>query len=96
MVRYLFMLWALTFAGGASVAQTGEQGAASDGGVTEVCLHASGGDPCHEIGNEVFDLEMSGPDFSSEENEKMAEQAARIRSESPKELEKTIRKMEKK
>jgi hypothetical protein len=39
---------------------------------------------------------MTGPGFKAEEDEKMAGQAARIRNESPEELEKTISELENK
>jgi hypothetical protein len=98
MLKRLFILVSLLTVAGAGSAQVVEEITTIENGVMETCGDGPGLEPCPDIddGWDGYDEKMTGPDFKAEEDEKMAEQAARIRNESPEELEKTISELEKK
>jgi hypothetical protein len=98
MLNRLFILVSLLTFAGTGNAQVIEETTIIQNGVMETCGEGPGLDPCPDIddGWTAYDENMTGPDFKAEEDEKMAEEAARIRNESPEELEKTISELEKK
>ena len=63
-------------------------------GLYTVCGNGEGMQPCRDRAGETYEEEMHGPDIQAEGSEELAEQAERIRNESPEELEATITEME--
>jgi hypothetical protein len=98
MLKRLFILSLLLAFAGVGSAQVVEEITTIEDGMMETCGDGPGLDPCPDIddGWEGYDEKMTGPDFEAEEDEKMAEEAAHIRNESPEALEKTLSKLEKK
>ncbi len=98
MLKRLFILVSMLTVAGAGSAQVIEEITTIENGVMETCGNGPGLEPCPDIddGWDGYDEKMTGPDFKAEEDEKMAEEAARVRAESPEELEKTISELEKK
>jgi len=64
------------------------------GGYIDVCGVGEGMAPCRDSNGETYEEETQGRDVQLEGSGELAEQAARIRSESPEELEETIRELE--
>lgn len=95
MVKQLFILYSLVSFADACIAQVVEERTTVHRGVVETCGEGPGIESCRDISGEDYDEEMSGPDFKTEEDNKMAERAERIRNESPEELEETISELEK-
>ena len=50
--------------------------------------------PCRDENGETFQEEIKGPDIDSESTDELANEAARIRNESPEQLQQTIGEME--
>ena len=63
-------------------------------GVYQTCGEGGGLSPCRDINGETYDEEVRGPTINEESNAELAAEAARIRNESPEELEKTISNLE--
>jgi len=63
-------------------------------GVYETCGVGEGLAPCRDINGETYEEEIAGPDVEAETNSELADQAAKIRNESPEELLQTITEME--
>jgi len=63
-------------------------------GVYEVCGNGEGMSACRDRNGLTYDEETRGPDVQAETNDELANQAARIRNESPEELNATISEME--
>ena len=63
-------------------------------GVVETCGEGAGLSPCRNMMGQTYEEEISGPSINEESTEELAEGAARIRHESPQELERTISDME--
>jgi len=97
-LKRLFTLMSLLTLSGVGSTQVTEEITTIQNGAVETCGDGPGLDSCPDIddGWEGYDEKMTGPDFKAEEDEKMAEEAAHIRNESPEELEKAISKLEKK
>jgi hypothetical protein len=65
-----------------------------ENGAVEVCGEGDGLQPCLDANGQTYAQEVKGPDLDSESEAEMAAGAARIRAESPEELNKTIKAME--
>ncbi|MEP5764480.1 MAG: hypothetical protein ABJ308_07795 [Halieaceae bacterium] len=63
-------------------------------GIVEVCGEGNGLAACRDRNGQTYAEEIAGPDVQAESSGELANQAARIRNESPEELEKTITEME--
>ena len=66
-----------------------------DGGGIRVCGEGDGLGPCRDANGQTYAEEVHGPDLNSESADELAAEAARIRAESPAQLEQTIGEMEK-
>jgi hypothetical protein len=77
-----------------SQAQVVEERVTERNGMYTVCGNAEGMQPCRDRDGMTYEEEMHGPDIQAESSEELAEQAARIRDESPEELEATITELE--
>ena len=66
-----------------------EQVTVEDGAVT-VCGAGDGLEPCRDANGQTYAEEAKGPSMDSESDDELAAEAARIRAESPAQLEKTI------
>lgn len=65
-----------------------------DDGAVKVCGEGDGLDPCLDANGQTYNEEVHGPSIDSESDSELAAEAARIRAESPTELNKTIGEME--
>lgn len=63
-------------------------------GMLSVCGTGAGMAPCRDRNGETYAEEIRGPDIHAESSDELAEQAERLRNESPEELERTITEME--
>lgn len=81
---------------GSAWSQSGvvEERISNENGIIETCGAGTGLSPCRDINGETYDEEVRGPSIDSESTDELAAEAARIRSESPKQLEHTISEME--
>jgi len=70
-----------------------EQVTVQDGAV-RVCGEGDGLQPCLDANGQTYEQEAKGADIATESDEELAAGAARIRAESPEELNKTISEME--
>jgi hypothetical protein len=61
-----------------------------ENGAVKVCGEGDGLDPCLDANGQTYAEEAKGPSMDSESDDELAAEAARIRAESPAELEKTI------
>jgi len=66
-----------------------------ENGAVEVCGQGGGLDPCLDANGQTYAQEVRGPGINDESESALAAEAARIRAESPEELNKTISEMEK-
>jgi hypothetical protein len=66
-----------------------------DGGVARVCGEGGGLDPCLDANGQTYAQEVRGPSIDSESEDQLMAEAARIRAESPEQLQQTIGEMEK-
>jgi hypothetical protein len=89
----LIVLCQLLFAAD-SFAQVVEERVTERNGMYERCGVGDGLNPCRDVNGETYEEEMGPADVKAESNNQMAQEAARIRNESPQELEATIREME--
>lgn len=73
-------------------AQSGlvEERISNENGIIRTCGEGAGLSPCRDINGETYDEEVRGPSIDSESTEELAAEAAKIRHESPQELEQTI------
>ena len=71
-----------------------EERITNQGGFIETCGEGPGLSPCRDINGETYDEEVRGPSIDSESTDELAAEAARIRNESPAELEQTIGELE--
>jgi hypothetical protein len=74
--------------------QVVEERVTENNGMYQVCGEGDGLNPCRDVNGETYEEEMGPADVKAESNNEMAAEAARIRNESPQELEATIRDME--
>ncbi|MCB1704998.1 MAG: hypothetical protein KDI17_09045 [Halioglobus sp.] len=65
-----------------------------ENGLVEVCGEGDGLDPCLDANGQTYSQEVHGPGIDDESESTLAAEAARIRAESPEELNKTITEME--
>jgi hypothetical protein len=93
-VALLFCL-PLTSAMAQSVGNVAEERVIYDHGVVRVCGEGEGLSPCLDANGQTYAQEVLGPNLDSESESEMAAGAARIRGESPEQLEQTISEMEK-
>lgn len=75
-------------------AQVVEERITERNGLYTVCGNGEGMQPCRDRNGMTYAEEMHGPDIQAESSEELAEQAERIRNESPEELEATITELE--
>ena len=77
-------------------AQSGlvEERVTNEDGIILTCGEGAGLSPCRDINGETYDEEVSGPSIDSESTEELAAEAAKIRHESPQDLEQTIDELE--
>ncbi len=66
-----------------------------EGGAIKVCGEGGGLDPCLDAQGQTYAQEVRGPGIDDETEATLAAEAARIRAQSPEELNKTISEMEK-
>jgi len=71
-----------------------EERITNENGFIETCGEGAGLSPCRDINGETYDEEVRGPGIDSESTDELAAEAARIRHESPEELEQTIGELE--
>lgn len=81
---------------GSAWAQSGlvEERVEERNGLYEACGEGDGLSPCRDANGETYDEEVRGPGIDSESTDELAAEAARIRHESPGDLEHTITEME--
>ncbi len=65
-----------------------------ENGLVEVCGEGDGLDPCLDANGQTYAQEVKGPGLDAESESTLATEAARIRAESPEQLNKTITEME--
>lgn len=65
-----------------------------DNGAVEVCGEGDGLDPCLDANGQTYAQEVKGPGIDDESESELAAEAARVRAESPEQLNKTISEME--
>ena len=79
-----------------SWAQSGvvEERVTQENGLYDVCGEGAGLSPCRDVNGETYDEEVKGPSINSESTDELAAEAARIRHESPEQLQQTIGELE--
>jgi len=65
-----------------------------DDGAVKVCGEGDGLSPCLDANGQTYEQETHGPGLDDESDPELAAEAARIRAEGPKKLDKTIGEME--
>jgi hypothetical protein len=65
-----------------------------NGVVVNVCGTGEGMQPCRDADGQTYAEELRGPDIQAESDSELAAQAAKIRNESPEDLDRTITEME--
>lgn len=65
-----------------------------ENGAVKVCGEGNGLDPCLDANGQTYAQEVKGPGIDDESESELAAEAARIRAQSPEELNKTIKEME--
>ena len=80
----------------AAWAQSGlvEERITEQNGYYETCGEGAGLSPCRDINGQTYDEEVRGPSIDSESTDQLAAEAARVRHESPEELDQTITDLE--
>jgi hypothetical protein len=66
-----------------------------DNGAVEVCGEGEGLEPCLDANGQTYSQEVKGPDLDDESESEMEAEAARIRAETPEQLNETIDEVEK-
>jgi hypothetical protein len=89
----LFLLFQLLLSS-PGFSQVVEERVTENNGMYQVCGEGDGLNPCRDVNGETYEEEMGPADVKAESNNEIAAEAARIRNESPQELEATIRDME--
>jgi hypothetical protein len=64
------------------------------GGFVDTCGSGPGLSPCRDVNGETYEEEVGGQDVAAEDDTELAAEAARIRGESPQELQGTVTEME--
>lgn len=78
----------------ASQAQIVEERVTEENGIVTTCGEGGGLNPCRDVNGATYDEEIRGPSVKSETSSQLAEEAARLRNESPEEFEDSIEAME--
>ena len=65
-----------------------------ENGAVSVCGEGGGLNPCLDANGQTYSQQVHGPGINDESESSLAAEAARIRAESPEELNKTIKEME--
>jgi hypothetical protein len=96
--RAAVLLFCLPLAGALAQPQVDtnvvEERVTVENGAVKVCGEGDGLQPCLDANGQTYAQEVKGPGIDSESEEELAAGAARIRAESPEELNKTIKAME--
>jgi hypothetical protein len=71
-----------------------EERVSNEGGFIQACGEGAGLSPCRDINGQTYDEEVRGPSINSESTDELAAEAAKIRHESPEELQQTIGELE--
>ena len=71
-----------------------EERVSEENGFIQTCGVGDGLAPCRDVNGETYDEEVKGPDINSESTDELASEAARIRNESPEQLQQTIGELE--
>ena len=71
-----------------------EERVTEENGFYEACGVGEGLLPCRDVNGETYDEEVRGPGIDSESTDELAAEAARIRQESPAQLQQTIGELE--
>lgn len=71
-----------------------EERVSDEGGFIQACGEGDGLAPCRDINGETYDEEVRGPGIDSESTDELAAEAARVRHESPEQLQQTIGELE--
>lgn len=71
-----------------------EESVTVENGAVEVCGEGDGLQPCLDANGQTYAQEVKGADVTTESDAELAAGAARIRAETPEELNKTIKEME--
>ena len=71
-----------------------EERVTEENGFYETCGEGAGLSPCRDINGQTYDEEVRGPSIDSESTDELAAEAAKIRHESPEELQQTIGELE--
>ena len=71
-----------------------EESVTVENGTVQVCGEGDGLEPCRDANGQTYAEEAKGPSMTSESDDEVAAEAARIRAESPAQLNKTIGEME--
>lgn len=71
-----------------------EERVTEENGLYETCGEGAGLSPCRDINGQTYDEEVRGPSIDSESTDELAAEAARIRHESPEQLQQTIGELE--
>jgi len=71
-----------------------EERVTEENGFYETCGEGAGLSPCRDINGQTYDEEVRGPSIDSESTDELAAEAARIRHESPEQLQQTIGELE--
>ena len=71
-----------------------EERVTEENGFYEACGEGAGLSPCRDINGQTYDEEVRGPSIDSESTDELAAEAARVRHESPAQLQQTIGEME--
>ena len=71
-----------------------EERVSDEGGFIQTCGEGDGLAPCRDYNGETYDEEVKGPSIDSESTDELAAEAARVRHESPEQLQQTIGELE--
>jgi hypothetical protein len=95
--RAAALLLCLPLAGAVAQIEEGnvvEEAVTYENGAFRACGEGEGLEPCLDANGQTYAEEVKGPSLDSESEAELAAEAARIRAESPKELNKTIGELE--
>jgi hypothetical protein len=67
-----------------------EEQITDEGGAIKVCGEGDGLEPCRDANGQTYAEEVRGPSMASESDDEVAAEAARVRAESPQQLDNTI------
>ena len=90
----LFLPMAVAFAQPDSDTNVVDESVTYENGAMKVCGEGDGLEPCRDANGQTYAEEAKGPSIASESDDELAAEAARVRAESPQELNETISEME--